>query len=225
MNSLNFTVCCSQLAPIHTKKGTFRYFFLASSCIYPSRVSSSSSNFSEQDLDEAFNLEQLTFEVVNWAKPLHSVVLNIQLLAIFQQGGNIKQYLAKLTRDGIDELFQDFKHVLQSNRPILCRSLVQKVRPPENDGASKIRQLEQWVMNDAEFITRLCEAGFAPQTFWPLRKQLGQLTSWLLERHVEELPIHVPLSTFAYCIVDPYNILGPDEVHFGFSTRWNDPDR
>jgi len=48
---------------------------------------------------------------------------------------------------------------------------------------------------------------------------------WLLERHVDELCIHVPLSTYAYFIEDPYDILEPDEVHFGFSTRWNDPDR
>jgi len=41
------------------------------------------------------------------------VDLNTQLLAILQQGGNIKQYLAKLTRDGIDELYEDYKRVLQ----------------------------------------------------------------------------------------------------------------
>lgn len=37
-----------------------------------------------QNLDETFDPEQLTFEVANWAKPLHLVDLNIQLLAILQ---------------------------------------------------------------------------------------------------------------------------------------------
>ncbi|KAJ5407581.1 hypothetical protein N7509_001464 [Penicillium cosmopolitanum] len=178
-----------------------------------------------QEMGDAFDPEQLTFEVVNWAKPLHSVDLNIQLLAILHQGGNVKQHLAKLTRDGIDELYDDLAHVLQSDNPVLCRSLLQKLRPSGDDGANKLRRLEQWVVNDAEFIIRLSEAGFAPQTFYPLRKRLGQLMCWLLERHVEELRIQVPLSTYAYCIADPYDILEPDEVHFGFSTRWKDPDR
>lgn len=58
-------------------------------------------------------------------------------------------------------------------------------------------------MNETEFIVRLSESDFVPQTFWPSRKQLGQLMCWLLERHVDELRIHVPLSTYAYCIADP----------------------
>lgn len=178
-----------------------------------------------QDFSEEFDPEKLTFEVVNWAKPLHPVELNIQLLAILNHGGDMKQRLAKLTKDGIDELYDDMVKVLQSDSPVLCRSLLQKLRPPGDDGENRLRRLEQWVMNDAEFIIRLSEAGFAPQSFWPLRKRLAQLMNGLLERHVEELKIEVPLSTYAYCIADPYDILAPDEVHFGFSARWNDPSR
>ncbi|KAJ5562775.1 RNA-dependent RNA polymerase eukaryotic-type [Penicillium sp. DV-2018c] len=167
--------------------------------------------------------DKLTFEVVNWAKPLHPVDLNIQLLAILEYGAGVKDYIAKLTRDGVQSLYDDFLEVLRSNSPVVCRALLQKLKPSSGDGTDRARRLEQWVMNDAETIIRFSEAGFAPRDFYPLRMKIRQYLTWLLERHVEELKISVPLSTYAYCIADPYGILEPDEVHFGFSNNWRDP--
>ncbi|KAJ5360591.1 RNA-dependent RNA polymerase eukaryotic-type [Penicillium concentricum] len=167
--------------------------------------------------------EKLTFEVVNWAKPLHPVDLDIQLLAILEHGGNVKEYIAKLTRDGVQSLYDDFLEVLRSNSPVVCRALLQKLRPSGEDGTGKARRMEQWVTSDAESIIRFSEAGFAPRDFFPLRLKIRQYLTWLLERHVEELKIQVPLSTYAYCIADPYGVLGPDEVHFGFSNNCRDP--
>lgn len=77
--------------------------------------------------------------------------------------------------------------------------------------------------NEAECITRLVGAGFGPQSFYPLRVRLQKYSTSLLDRHVEELHIQVPLSTYAYCIEDPYGILAPHEVHFGFSQNWRNP--
>lgn len=167
--------------------------------------------------------EQLTFEVVNWAKPLRPVDLNIQLLAILEQGGNVKEYIATLTRAGIETLYDDFAEVIRSNSHVLCRGLMQKLRPSGDEGAGKVRRLEQWMANDAECIIRMAEAGFAPQTFYPLRVRLRKYLTWLLDRHVEDLHIQVPLSTYAYCVADPYRVLEADEVHFGFSQNWRDP--
>jgi hypothetical protein len=167
--------------------------------------------------------EKLTFEVVNWAKPLHPVDLNIQLLSILEYGGHVKEYIAKLTRDGVQALYHDFFQVLQSNSPVLCRALLQKLRPSGDNATSKSRRLEQWMMNDAETIIRFSEAGFEPQTFYPMRVKLRKYLTWLLERQLEELKIHVPLSTYAYCIADPYGVLNEGEVHFGFSNNWRDP--
>ncbi|CAI7604766.1 unnamed protein product [Penicillium glandicola] len=167
--------------------------------------------------------EKLTFEVVNWAKPLHPVDLNIQLLAILENRGSVKEYIAKLMRDGVQRLYDDFLEVLRSNSPVACRALLQKLRPSGEDGTGKARRLEQWVTSDAESIIRFSEAGFAPRDFFPLRMKIRQFLTWFLKRQVEELKIQVPLSTYAYCIADPYGILGPDEVHFGFSNNWRDP--
>lgn len=177
-----------------------------------------------ENWDDPADEEKLTFEVVNWAKPLHPVDLNIQLLTILEFGGDVKEYIAQLTRAGFDALYKDFEHVLKTNSSVLCRSLLQKLRPSSEDAVTKSKRLDQWTTNDAEFIIRLSEAGFAPATFYPLRRRLRQYLTWLLDRHVEELHIEVPLSTYAYCIADPYGILEPHEVHFGFSSNWRDPE-
>lgn len=176
-----------------------------------------------QEWADPVDEEKLTFEVVNWAKPLHPVDLNIQLLAILEYGGNVKEYIAQLTRYGVQSLYDDFLEVLRSNSPVVCRDLLQRLRPSGEDGTGKARRLEQWVTSDAESIIRFSEAGFAPRDFFPLRMKIRKYLTWLLERHVEELKIQVPLSTYAYCIADPYGVLGPDEVHFGFSNNWRDP--
>ncbi|OJJ83120.1 RNA dependent RNA polymerase [Aspergillus glaucus CBS 516.65] len=172
---------------------------------------------------EPIDEEKLTFEVVKWSKPLHPVELNVQLLGILENGGSVKEYIAELTREGIDALYRDFAEVLQSNSNILCRSLIQKLRPADDNSglmAYKVRRLEQWVANDIEGIVRFTEAGFAPQSFYPLRKRLGRCLRALLKQYVDELHIEVPLSTYAFCIADPYGALRPDEVHLGFSNNW-----
>lgn len=68
-----------------------------------------------QDWKEPTDDEQLTFEVVNWAKSLRPVDLKIQLLAIIEQGGNVKEYIATLARAGIQALYDDFVEVIRSN--------------------------------------------------------------------------------------------------------------
>ncbi|KAL4952540.1 RNA dependent RNA polymerase-domain-containing protein [Aspergillus filifer] len=172
--------------------------------------------------------EKLTFEVVKWSKPPHPVDLNIQLLAILDHGGHIKDYIADLARLGIQRVAREFEEVLKSNSPILCRSLAQKLRPTTDTGsgfmAQNMRRLEQWMKDDTEAIVRLSEAGFAPRDFYPLRKRLGKCLRARLERYVEELRIEVPLSTYAFCIADPYGVLKEDEVHFGLSINWRDED-
>ena len=175
-----------------------------------------------------FDSEKLTFEVVKWSKPLHPVNLNVQLLGILQYGGDVKEYIAELTRAGIQTLYEDFAEALQSNSNVACRSLIQKILPTADDASGlmgyKVKRLEQWVMDEAECIIRLTEAGFAPQSFYPLRHRLGKCLKNMLDRYVDELHIEVPLSTYAFCIADPYGVLNEDEVHFGFSSNWRDPE-
>ncbi|KAF5861870.1 hypothetical protein ETB97_012421 [Aspergillus alliaceus] len=171
--------------------------------------------------------EKLTFEVVKWSKPLHTVDLNTQLLAILEHGGHVKEYIADLTRAGIRAVSEAFAKVVESDSPVLCRSLIQKIKPPADDSDTamlqKTRRLDEWMANDAEAVVRLTEAGFTPGRFYPLRRRLRKCLLGLLDRYVDELHIEVPLSTYAFCIADPYGVLEENEVHFGFSNNWRDP--
>ncbi|KAL1851117.1 hypothetical protein Plec18170_006441 [Paecilomyces lecythidis] len=169
--------------------------------------------------------EKLTFEVTNWSKPLHSVDLNIQLLNILDNRGDVKDYVAKLVREGIEEAHQEFTTAMIKDSPLLCRALIQKIQPPAEDGLSrsKSRLVDSWWLDNSESVIRFLEAGFTPRNFLPLRKRLRNCLKSALHRYFEELHIRVPLSTYAYCIADPYGVLKEDEVHFGFSSAWNDP--
>lgn len=176
-----------------------------------------------QECTDLVDVEKMTLEILDWSKSLRPVYLNVQILLILAHGGDVKEYIAKLTQDGMQRIYDDFMQVLHSNNPVVCRALLQKYKSSSENGTGKARRLEQWMTNDGESIIRFSEAGFAPRDFYPLRLNLRQYLTWLLERHVEELKIEVPLSTYAYCIADPYGVLAPDEVHFGFSTNWRDP--
>ncbi|KAI9045379.1 RNA dependent RNA polymerase [Aspergillus affinis] len=179
-----------------------------------------------QTWQEPVDEEQLTFEVVKWSKPLHPVHLNIQLLAILEHGGHAREHIADLTRLSIQSVYKEFAEVLRSDNPVLCRNLIQKIRPSADDGSKLLlhnaRRMEQWMRNGSETLIRLTEAGFTPRSFYPLRQRLGRCLREVLDRHVEELHIEVPLSTYAFCIADPYGVLKEDEVHFGFSGNWRD---
>lgn len=72
-----------------------------------------------QNMEDPVDDEKLTFEVVKWSKQLHPVKLNVQLLGILEHGGGIKEYIAELTRKGINDLYRDFFEVLQSNSNVL----------------------------------------------------------------------------------------------------------
>ncbi|PLB35770.1 RNA dependent RNA polymerase [Aspergillus candidus] len=166
--------------------------------------------------------EKLTFEVVKWSKPLHPVALNTQLLAILEHGGPVRKYIGEITRAGIQSLYRDFEDVFQTDCPLRCRALVQKLRPAAAD-TSDTRRLDQWASNNTECIIRLTEAGFRPRSFFPLRRRVRNCLREVLDRYVDDLHIQVPLSTYAFCIADPYGVLNEDEVHFGLSTQWTDP--
>lgn len=170
--------------------------------------------------------EKLTFEVANWSKPLHPVGLNVQLLNILDNRGDVKDYIAGLVRNGIEEVHQDFTAAMVRDNSMLCRALIQKIWPPAEEGLhrNRSRVLDSWWLDNSESVIRFLEAGFTPRNFLPLRKRLRYCLKAALDRYFEELHIRVPLSTYAYCIADPYGVLEKDEVHFGFSSAWDDPN-
>ncbi|KAL1984058.1 hypothetical protein VTN96DRAFT_9655 [Rasamsonia emersonii] len=168
--------------------------------------------------------EQLTFEVANWSKELHPVELNVQLLTILEERGPVREYIAEVMRDGIRQMYGDFAAVIEQDSPQLARLLVKKIRPRLEDSFSRnsFRRIDQWILDDTKSIIRFLEAGFSPRNFSLLRDCLRRCLVHTLDRYVTELHIPIPLSTYAYSIADPYDVLEENEVHFGFSREWPD---
>ncbi|KAH8701788.1 putative RNA-directed RNA polymerase [Talaromyces proteolyticus] len=171
--------------------------------------------------------EKVTFEVTGWAKPLRSSELNAQLLEVLNHRGLPRNRISELARNAISDLYMEFKTVVEKDSIPLARALIQKIRPIPEDGFSRngIRRIDEWIIQNTETVIRLLEAGFSPRNFIPLRNRLRICLSDTLNRYVNECHIPVPLSTYAYCLADPYGVLEEDEIHFGFSSQWKDcPD-
>jgi len=56
-----------------------------------------------------------------------------------------------------------------------------------------------------------------------LKEQLYQAILAYCLRLESKVSIGLPESTYAFMIADPLAILGPDEVHIGFSSAFKDP--
>lgn len=176
------------------------------------------------DFDVSVDKEKLVFEVADWSKPLRPSELNAQMLEVLDNRGRPKNRIAELARTAINDLYIEFKTVIEKDSIPLARALMQKIRPMPEDGSSRnnIRRIDQWIVKDTEAVIRFLEAGFSPRNFVPLRDRLWRCLVDTLNRYVNECHVPVPLSTYAYCIADPYGVLEEDEVHFGFSSQWKD---
>ncbi|PGG95234.1 hypothetical protein AJ80_10001 [Polytolypa hystricis UAMH7299] len=165
--------------------------------------------------------EQLSFEVVAWSKPLHPVFLNLQLLRILQHGGVSKAYIEDLVRREIALYYEEFAQNISSGNIVTCRKWVQKHRP-RSEAISmkrKARYIDGFPTEMVEQAILLLESGFLPLKL-PFLTEIfkGFLVDYF--DNLRELRIRASQSTYAYCIADPYGVLAPDEVHFGFSQPW-----
>lgn len=167
--------------------------------------------------------EKITFEVAGWSKPLRSSELNTQLLEVLNNRGQVRARVADIAREAISNVYKEFESVMERNSIPLARALIQKIRPTTDEGSrTNIRRIDQWLSQTIESVIRFLEAGFSPRDFSPLRERIRRCLVDTLNRYVNELHIPIPLSTYAYCIADPYGVLAEDEVHFAFSGQWRD---
>ncbi|RAO68792.1 uncharacterized protein BHQ10_004804 [Talaromyces amestolkiae] len=175
------------------------------------------------DFSGQVDTEKITFEVASWSKPLRSSELNTQLLEVLNNRGQVRARVADIARESISDVYKEFESVMESNSIPLARALIQRIRPTTDEGSrTNIRRIDQWLSQTIESVIRFLEAGFSPRDFPPLRKRMTRCLIDTLNRYVNELHIPIPLSTYAYCIADPYGVLAEDEVHFAFSGQWRD---
>ncbi|EEH05485.1 RNA-dependent RNA polymerase [Histoplasma capsulatum G186AR] len=164
---------------------------------------------------------QLTFEVVQWSRPLSPASLNMQLLNILQHGGIRNDHIRNLIKQEMSSFYDEFLRTLLCSSGVECRSWLQKMKWITN-GSSK-RQPKRtdnfFPSQYAEQAIMLLDAGFLPLKLPYLTKIFRRLLQDYLD-NLKKLKITVSQSTFAYCVADPFGVLRPDEVHLGFSREW-----
>lgn len=162
---------------------------------------------------------QRTFEVVDYSVPPHVASLNVQIMTILYDRGVPRDVLKEMLLADSAVYHKDLFNAMD-NRLLLRDWIgVHKLSPRGTDG---IQYRGEWPVEPDEQVILLLESGFTPQDCPILHERLGSCLERNLDRYIEKMQIRVPLSTYLYCIPDPYGILAPDEVHVGFSETWTD---
>ncbi|PGH07291.1 hypothetical protein GX51_01835 [Blastomyces parvus] len=164
---------------------------------------------------------QLTFEVVQWSRPLSPAALNLQLLNILQHGGIHNDHIKSLIKQEMSSFYDDFLDTLRVPNGVACRSWLQKMKRITDESYKRQtkRTSNGFPPQYAEQAVLLLDAGFLPLKLPYLTKLFKRLLQDYLNS-LKNLKIMVSQSTFTYCIADPYGVLKPDEVHLGFSREW-----
>ncbi|EEH42619.1 uncharacterized protein PADG_07439 [Paracoccidioides brasiliensis Pb18] len=168
---------------------------------------------------------QLTFEVVQWSQPLNPSSLNLQVLKVLQHGGVGHSHIKKLIQQEVSIFYKEFLKVIHLSNGVACRKWLQKMKRFGDDGYSYKRQTRRidnfFPSQYVEQAVLLLDSGFLPLKL----PYLTQLFRRILKDYLDslrKLKVSVSQSTYAYCIADPLGVLSPDEVHFGFSHKWDD---
>ncbi|KLJ11987.1 hypothetical protein EMPG_09628 [Blastomyces silverae] len=164
---------------------------------------------------------QLAFEVVQWSRPLSPAALNLQLLNILQHGGIRNDHIKSLIKQEMSSFYDDFLDTLRVPNGVACRSWLQKMKRITDESYKRQtkRTSNHFPPQYAEQAVLLLDAGFLPLKLPYLTELFKRLLQDYLN-NLKNLKVTVSQSTFAYCIADPYGVLRPNEVHFGFSREW-----
>jgi hypothetical protein len=162
---------------------------------------------------------QRMFEVVDYSVPLRTATLNKQFLSILDNRGVPRDVLKQMLLNDNKIFHQELFDVL--NNPLLLRDWV-AANKLSSRSLDEIRYLGGWPEASDEQIVLLLESGFSPRDTPILHERLQGFLKRHIDRYLNKMQIRVPLSAFLFCIADPFGCLEPNEIHVGFSERWND---
>lgn len=166
--------------------------------------------------------EKLIFEVLDYSKPdLKPASLNHQLLRILNARGVPRDSFAERLHVDTDSFYKDLSESMRNR--LDCRKCLQKLAPVLQTSQGPVSN-GGWPAKYAQQSILLLDSGFDPMNCSILVDCLRRCLRIEMDRRVEKLQIKIPLSTFIYCVSDPYGILEEDEIHLTFSKPWEDPD-
>ena len=168
------------------------------------------------------NPDRTTFEVIAWSKPLSSSYLNYQLLPILQNRGVPRKVFQQLLREDLYTKTSELEAAMEDG--LTLRKWCQANYPTTADRLKSggIEMLGGFPDSGPEKINWLIDHGFEPKTCKFLRDLLFQTINDYCLRIENRMNIGLELSTSAFMIADPLNVLKTEEVHIGFSGTFKD---
>ncbi len=171
-------------------------------------------------------VDHRTFEVVDWAKPLKSAALNLQLIPLLEDRGNNREAM----RGSISSLLVNgLNHEIQMQRAAMesPQAFRKWVRDNNSGVEERIKHCQVPYVAGLprsleEQLNLLLDAGFDPQKLRFLKDLAWKAYTQKCAVLKEKLNIKVGRSTYAYMAVDFAGILEPDEVHLCFSNCFTD---
>jgi hypothetical protein len=162
---------------------------------------------------------QCMFEVVDYSVPLHTAALNKQFLSILDDRGVPRDVLKQMLLADNKTFHQGLFDVIDN--PLLLRDWL-AANKLSSRGLDEIRYSGGLPEAVDEQIILLLESGFSPRNTPILHERLQGFLRRNIDRYLNKMQVRVPLSTSLFCIADPFGCLEPNEIHVGFSERWND---
>lgn len=188
--------------------------------IYPSQVKWDNNSFF---IDPCHRM----FEVLRWSGPVRSAALNLQFLPILEdrgrnKGRGMREALSRMLENGLT--YEIGRQRAAMDNPQAFRKWVRETDPGITDRI-KLGQVGYWAglpKSQGEKLNLLLDSGFNPKELHFLRDLAWKANVAKCEILKTKLNISVGRSAYLPMVVDFTGILGPREVHVGFSTAFKD---
>ena len=186
-------------------------------------VADSQLKFEGPSIDKVYqDARRSTFEVRAKPSPLKPAMLNFQLMPILiDRGVSRKVFIQRLEED-IEEKASDLSVSMDS-------SLSLRAWNQENNPVSTFRMAEESIRYEgglpksiSEQINAFTESGFSPKSCHFLNGICHDTLKRYCARLEERMHIEIGRSTYALMVPDFRGVLGEDEIHLGFSSKFTD---
>lgn len=168
-----------------------------------------------------------TFEVLRWSGPVRSATLNLQFLPILEDRGRnngrgMRDALSRVLKNGLT--YEISRQRAAMDNPQSFRKWVRETDPGITDRIKfgQVAYEAALPKSQREKINLLLDAGFNPKKLHFLRELAWKANVARGEVLKTKLNISVGRSAYLPMVVDFAGILGPREVHIGFSTAFKD---
>ncbi|KFY07487.1 hypothetical protein V492_07102 [Pseudogymnoascus sp. VKM F-4246] len=196
--------------------------------IYPSQVKWYNS-MNERGSIGSFSMDvcHRTFEVLSWSRPVRSANLNLQFLPILEdrgrnKGRGMREALSRMLENGLTHEIGRQRAAMDN--PQSFRKWVRETDPGITDRV-KLGEVGYWAglpKSQGDKLNLLLDSGFNPKELHFLRDLAWKANVAKGEILKAKLNISVGRSAYLPMVVDFTGILGPREVHIGFSSAFKD---